>query len=155
MSTADAAAALLAPCVVVTLPIPMVFVYVPTVDDVTFTVTVQVAPAPTAPPLRLSVVPANDTVPGEQVVAAFGAAAKVTFAGSVSESDRPLSATLPVAVLATVMVSADVAPVTMAAGVNVLLNVTLGAATVSVAVASAPLVAPCVLVSVPAVIVFV
>ena len=95
------------------------------------------------------------TVPLPHVVDAFGTAATVTPSGSVSETPRPCSAAAPGAVLAIEIVSVETPPTTIGVGLKALLSVTFGAGiTVSVALAGAELLAPCVVESAPAGIVF-
>ena len=121
--------------------------YEPGVVLVTLTVIVHVAPAPTLPPVKATLVPPDGavTVPLPQVVEP-GVRPIVTPVGSVSWSARPVSAIAPLAVLATVSVSVETLPTKIDDGLNAFVNVTFGAATVSVAVAGAVLVAPCALV---------
>ena len=149
VSTALAAAPLVAPCVLVSAPAGMVFVYPPATALVTFTVTVHVAAAPTLPPLSATREPpgAAVTLPLPHVVEAFGVAAIATLAGKASVSAMPLSATDPLAVFAIVIVSAEMPVSGIVAGLKALLSVTFGTETVSVAVAGVLLVAPCALVT--------
>ena len=149
VSTALAAAPLVAPCVLVSAPAGMVLVYAPTTELVTFTVIVQVADAPTLPPLSATLEPpaVAETLPLPHVVEAFGVAAMATFAGRASASAMPRSATAPLAVLATVIVSVETPVGAIVAGLKALLSVTFGTETVSVAVAGVLLVAPCALVT--------
>jgi hypothetical protein len=117
--------------------------------DVTLTVIVQLAPAPTLPPLSATLEPpaVADAVPLPHVVEAFGVLPIVTFAGKVSVNATPVSATALADVFATVIVKTDVPPTEIGVGLNALLSVTFGALTTSVAVAAVVFVAPCVLVS--------
>ena len=117
--------------------------------DVTLTVTVQLAPAPTLPPLSATLEPpaVADAVPLPHVVEAFGVLPAVTPLGNVSVNATPVSATAFAAVFATVIVKTDVPPTEIGVGLNALLSVTFGALTTSVAVAAVVFVAPCVLVS--------
>jgi hypothetical protein len=116
---------------------------------VTATLTVQVAPAASVPPLSPSVLPAAvaATTPPQLVVVA-GVAATTTLAGNVSENVTLVSAIAPTAVFASVTVNVDVPPIAIGLGENAFVTVMLGAATVSVAVAGVALVAPCVVTSV-------
>jgi hypothetical protein len=155
-SVAVAAAALVAPCVLVSALAGIVFSQLPGVELVTLTLIVQLAPAPTLPPVsaRLDPPAVADAEPLPHVVAAFGVLPIVTFAGKLSVKATPVSATALAAVLASVTVRTDVPPTVIGVGLNALVNVTSGALTTSVAVAAAALVAPCVLVSALAGIVF-
>ena len=82
--------------------------------------------------------------------------ATVTPAGSVSVSDTADSASAPLAVLATEIVSLETPDGKIAAGENALESVTFGAfSTVSTAVAGAALLAPCAVATAPAGIVLV
>ena len=144
-SVALAGAALVAPCVLVTVLGGIVFVHVPGVVPVTLTVTVQLAPAATLPaPSANCEVPGNVvTVPDPHVVDAFGDAAMTTPLGSVSLKARPVSATEPVAVLETVTVTVELPFTATDEGVKLLAIVTPGALlTTSVADAGAPLLEP-------------
>ena len=98
-SVAAAGAPFVAPCVLDTAPAGIVLRCNPSVALVTSTEIVHVAAAPTLPPESATAVPpaAAVTLPAPQVVDAFGVAAMVTFAGSVSESASPVSATDPAA----------------------------------------------------------
>jgi hypothetical protein len=149
---------LLAPCVLVTLFAGIVLVYVLGVAPVTWTEIVHVAPAGSVPAASDTFVPAAAavTVPEPQVVAALGSAAMVTPAGKASDAVKLESATLPVPVFASVMVRVEIALGEIEAGANAVLSVRLGAdATLNPALALATFVAPCVVVSAPAAIVFV
>jgi len=152
VSVADAGAAFVAPSALVNAPAGIVLRCAPSVTLVTSTVIVQVAPAPRfAGERNAGAAGAAVTVPAPHVVDAFGVAAIVTPAGSESASATPVSATDPRQIR-----NGDPqrrrAALTIDAGVNVLLSVTPGALiTVSVAGAGLGFVAPCVLVSAPAV----
>ena len=111
----------------------------------------QVAPAPTLPPVSETLVPpgAAVTVPTPQVVAALGDAATVTLAGRVSVTDSALSAIAPGPVFATEIVRRVIPSGAIVCGANVLLSVTLCVSTVSVAAAAFVFVVPCALVTEP------
>src|ERR1700722_7601673 len=95
------------------------------------------------------------TAPATQVVDAPGTAATLMPVGRASESVRLESARLPVPVLASVVVTIEDALGEMDVGEKAVLSVMFGAeVTVRLAVETA-LVAPCVVVSAPAAIVFV
>ncbi len=85
----------------------------PTALPVTSTLTVQLAPAASDPPVRRKLVaPAVAvTVPAPHVVDAAGVLATTTPVGNGSDdSASPVSAYAPVAVFAIVTVSVDVPP---------------------------------------------
>jgi hypothetical protein len=111
---------------------------------VTFTVTVHVAPAPTAPPVSATLEPpaVADAVPLPHVVAALGVEAILTPLGNESVKATPVSATALEAVFATVIVRTEVPSTGIEAGPKTLESVTFGALTTSVAVAAEAFVAP-------------
>jgi hypothetical protein len=122
---------------------------------VTFAEIVHVLAAATDPPLSESEeLPATPVTVPLHVVARFGTAAIVMPLGSASASAIPESAIAPEAVLLIVTVSVDVPPDVIDVGENALLRLT-GGATVKTALAGDALVAPCVVVSALAGIVFV
>jgi len=88
------------------------------------------------------------TVP-PQVVVAFGVAAIVRFAGNGSVNPTPVSATEPAARFWIPIVIVEVPPGTIEVGENVLVIET-GGATVKVAVAGDPLLAPSLVVTLAA-----
>ena len=90
--------------------------YIPAVELVTSTVTVQLAPAPTVPALRVMVLPAGVAVrvPPQVVEAPFGVAT-VTPVGRLSVKASPVTA-IGLAVLSMVSVSVVVAPSAMGLG---------------------------------------
>lgn len=97
----------------------------------TGTVIVQVALAPTLPPLSDALVApgaALTVAPPAvlQVVVAAGDAATVIPDGRLSVSDTPVRATAPAAVFAIVIVSVDVPPPAIGLGLNALVTVTFG-----------------------------
>jgi len=98
----------------------VVLVTNPSVALVTFTVTVQLPPAATVPPLRLIAVPPTTgvgvSVP-PQVLLTINGVAMETPPGKVSVKPTPVSAT-PAFGLVTVMARADVPPEAIFAGVN-------------------------------------
>jgi hypothetical protein len=130
LSSADAAAPLVAPCVVTIALAGIVFVQIPAVELATVTVMVHVPFAATLPAASATEAdPATAvTVPVPQVVDAFGVAATTTLAGSASVNVMPESAALPAAVFATLIVNVDVPPTGIDAGANTLESVTFGGA---------------------------
>jgi hypothetical protein len=139
LSTADAGAVFVAPCVEPNAFAGIVFVEMPLVLLVTVTTIVQVAFAATLPFASATVdAPAVAvTVPAPQVVDAFGVGAIVMPAGNVSASVMPESGADPVAVFATEIVSVEVPPGAIVMGENAFASVTFGAA-VSVLIADVP-----------------
>ncbi len=139
LSTAEAGAAFVAPCVEPNAFAGIVFVEMPLVALVTVTTIVHVAFAATLPfaRARLDAPATAVTVPAPQVVDAFGVGAIVMPAGSASASVMPESGAEPLAVFATEMVSVDVPPGAMVTGENAFASVTFGAA-VSVLFAVVP-----------------
>jgi hypothetical protein len=83
----------------------------PTVDDVTLTVTVQLAPAATLPVVYVTVPPPSTAVkvPSEQVVAALAGVASVTFAGKLCVKAKSVAGAAS-AVLFIVYVRVEVPP---------------------------------------------
>lgn len=144
------------PCADVTAEAGIVLTYEPTVDDVTLTVIVHVAPAASAPPESVTLlVPLVVAVP-PHVVAGFGAAASTTPAGSVSLNPTLVSAMALVPVFATAIVKVEIPVGTISTGANTLLTETgAGLVTFSGAVAGAGFVTFCALETAPAGIVFV
>jgi hypothetical protein len=129
LSAAVAGVPFVAPCVVVTVLAGIVFVQMPLVELLTDTVIIQVAFAATVPLESATVEPAATaaTVPAPQVVEAFGVAAIVTLAGSESLSASAERGAEPAAVFATVIVSVDVPPSAIVAGLKAFDDVTFGA----------------------------
>jgi len=126
VSVADAGAAFVAPSALVNAPAGIVLRCAPSVTLVTSTVIVQVAPAPTLPPESETPAPpgAAVTVPAPHVVDAFGVACD-RHAGRKRIGERDArERDDPAARFETVIRSADVPPLTIDAGVNVLLSVT-------------------------------
>ena len=66
----------------------------PMVNEVTLTLTVQLAPAPSVPPVKPTELPAAESEP-EQVVLADGVVASDTLLGSVSLSVTAVAASVP------------------------------------------------------------
>lgn len=133
-------------CVVVSACVEMVLRYEPTVVPVTRTPSVQVALGARVPPVSATLAPpaVAATEPAGHDVAAFGVGAIVSPVGNPSVSDMPESATAPGAVFEIVIVNAEVAPATNAAGANALSIVSAPGVTVRAAVAALALEAPCV-----------
>jgi len=98
---------------------PLVFAYVPILEDVTLTVRVQLLPAATVAPLKLTLPPlaAAVTVPAVQVVEAPGVAAFCKPDGYVSEKATPVSALFKFG-LVMVKVSVEVPLVRIGLGAN-------------------------------------
>jgi hypothetical protein len=150
--TADAGAPFVEPCAVAIAPAGIVLVYEPVIVPVTDSVIVQVAPAARLAPPSVTLDPpgAAVTVPLGHVVAAFGVAAIVTFAGSASVSASDVSATALAALLLTEIVNVDVAPGAIVAGAKLFATVTPVVPMLSVACAGATFVTAWVVVTAPA-----
>ena len=125
LSTADAGAVFVAPCVEPKACAGIVFVEMPLVLLVTLTTIVHVAFAAMLPfaSATLDAPAVAVTVPAPHVVDAFGVGAIVMPAGNVSESGAD-----PFAVVATVIVNVEVPPGAIVIGENAFASVTFGAA---------------------------
>jgi len=130
LSTADAGAVFVAPCVEPKACAGIVFVEMPLVLLVTLTTIVHVAFAAMLPfaSATLDAPAVAVTVPAPHVVDAFGVGAIVMPAGNVSESVMPESGADPFAVFATVIVNVEVPPGAIVIGENAFASVTFGAA---------------------------